>query len=590
MALPGDLNFTIKFDLGNDPANFSNQDTTDYAALGIALADIRGNYTNVTDPLGNVIHNNTDFSSPDVLPASSLLFNDIDIPTDTDGEIIEGLYSFTYNIVVDDPIVGLLQGAPGPYFTIAGNKAALINAAGFITVVRSTGNNGTYTVTSANTSGVETVINVAEPIPNGTLDGSIQYSTQTVYSKTKTTTYNDLVPVIDIETQTDCFCGILKSIDRTNYGTATIISRTHTVKYPAALSIADIVSSNATVTVSPIYTHTWTTVIESTIEIDLGSGNTISATITGSKETLVECDLTLCDISCCVLALDNRYKDARTENPPLADKYFKDLTRMLMLIQEFQMFNSCSQHDEAATALSEIKKIGNCSDLCTCSDDTPAIVIPLCTSGSGAANINVIQGAGITVTVSLVNGNYTYQVSLANSIMNLINSLKPQNVIAGAGISVAYSLVGGVDTWTITNTATYTAQNRMDFLCRIQYTAPTAATITNSAYLISGANMNTSATVASTTLPNGDLNNNFRVSAFQISPNNNYKVTTELVIVNTEGSVYNLNSVKPFIIEVLNKASGQFDFRFISYPENSNITNWIMFETSDIYVNIKISE
>ena len=587
MALPGDLDFNIQFNQNNDPANFNLEDTTDYATLGIDEDNVRGNYTNVTDPLGNVIHSNTDFTAPDVDGTASLLYTGILIPTDVAGDILEGLYSFTYNIKVDDAITAVDQGTPS--FTVLGDRAALITAAGTIDIVRSTANNGTFTVVSAVFGGTNTVITVAEAIPSGTADGAIQYSNQTTYSLTKTTTYADTIPAISIEVQTDCFCGSLTSIDTTNYGTATIISRTHTVKYPAALSIADIVSSNATVTVSPIYTKTWTTVITTELSIDLGNGNTITATITGSEETDVECDLTLCDISCCVLALNNRYLDARTENPPLADKYFKDLTRVMQLIDMFQMFNSCDQHDEANSALAEIKRVGNCSDACQCSGDEPSIVIPLCTSG-GSSNINITAGTGIVVTTSLVNGNYTYQIGISSSVMAIINSVKPQNVVAGTGISVAESLVAGVQTWTITNTATYTEENRMEFLCRLQYTGATAVTITNSAYLTSGSNINATATVASTSIATGGANNNFRVSAFQVANNNLYKVTAELVIVTRHGVTYNSNFTKPFMVEILTKASGQFDFRFVSM-DGSTLTNANMFSTTtDLYVNIKISE
>lgn len=586
MALPGDLNFVVKFNQTNDPANFDNLDTTDYAAIGIDEDNVRGNYTSVTDPLGNVIHSNTDFTAPDVDGTASLLYTGILIPTDVSGDILEGQYSFTYNIKVDDAIIAVNQGAKT--FTVLGDRAALITAAGSITIVRSTGNNGVFTVVSAVFGGVNTVITVVEAVPSGTADGAIQYSNQETYAKVKTVTYSDLIPAVSIEVQTDCFCGILKSIDETNYGTATILSRTHTVKYPAALSIADIVSSNATITVSPIYTKTWTTIITSTISILLGNGDTIEATITGSEDTLVECDLTLCDISCCVLALNNRYLDARIANPPLAAKYFADLTRMMQLIDMFQMFNSCNQHDEANAALAEIKKVGNCTDACQCTDDEPSIVIPLCTSG-GSANINVTAGSGIVVTTSLVNGNYTYQVALAPSILAIINSVRPQNILAGTGIGVSYALLAGVDTWTITNTAAFTAQNRMEFLARVQYTGTTAVTLTNSAYLVSGSNMNPTATIASTTIAGAGNNNNFRISAFQVANNNNYKVTAELVVVTHLGVAYSLNTAKPFDVEILNKASGQFDFRFVK-NDGTPITNASMFNTIDLYVNIKISE
>lgn len=585
MALPADLDFTIKFDQTNTPANFELEDITDYASLSIADEDVRGNYSSVTDPLGNVIHNDTDFSSPDVDGGASLLYTGINIPTDTNGEILAGQYSFTYGVVIDDAIIGVNTGAKT--FTVAGDRSAEIGAATTIDIVRSTLNNGTYTVVSAVFGGTNTVVTVVEAIPSSTADGSMQYSTQTVYSKTKTVTYSDLVPVVSIGVEVDCFCGNLLSSDLTDYTGATIVSRTHTVKYPAALSINDVVSSGAVITVTPIYTKTWTTIVETELTIDIGGGNTISAIITGSKDTVVECDLSLCDISCCMLALNNRYLDNRTANPPLAAKNFADLTRMMQLAQMFRMAYECDQHDEAAEFLSEIKKVGNCTDACTCSDDQPQQVIPIC--GGSVNNVQVIAGTGITVTTTFQNNNYVYQVGLSSSIQSIINSVRPQNVVAGTGISVAYALVAGTDTWTITNTATYTAQNRMEFLLRVQYTAPNAATLTPSNYLVSGSNMNASATIASTTLPNSALNNNFRVNAFQVAANNNYKVDIEMVQVTRKGITYDLNSTKTLDVEILNKTSGSFDFRIIG-TDGTTYTNGGIKSPSDFYFNIKISE
>lgn len=588
-----DVAFKVKFDRTNSPANFELEDTTDYATLGIVQNNVRGNFTNVVDPLGNIIHSNTDFSSPDIAGTSSLLYTGLNIPTDADSVIIPGQYSFTYNVKTDYPVTAVSAGASGT-FTIAGNHAAAITSDGSVVVVRSVGNNGTYTVASAVFGGVNTVITITGTVPSATAGGAIQYASQASYTKTATVTYADTVPVVCITVTVDCFCGNLSSQDDTDYTGTTIVSRTHTVKYPAALNKADIVSSGATVLVTPIFTKTWTSIVETTLTVDLGSGNTIQAIITGSKETIVDCDLSLCDISCCLLALDNRYKDARTENPTLADKYFKDLTRMIQLVAEFRMFYECDQHDAAAACLAEIKKIGNCTDACTCSGDEASQVIPLC--GGNVNNVQVVQGTGIVVTTTFQNNNYVYQVSLSASMLAIINSMVPTALVAGTGITITSAIVAGVKTWTVTASSPYTAQNRLEFLARIQYTSGAAATIGNSAYLASGSNMNATATTASLNIASVGANNHFRVSGFQVAANNNYKVDVETAIVTLGGVTYTLNSKKTLAIEVFNKASGQFDFRFV-WQDGTPITNGWMFNPyhsagggSDIYVNIKISE
>ena len=102
--------------------------------------------------------------------------------------------------------------------------------------------------------------------------------------------------------------------------------------------------------------------------------------------------------------------------------------------------------------------------------------------------------------------------------------------------------------------------------------------------------MNATATVASTTLPTAALNNNFRVSAFQVSANTNYKVTVEAVVVTWHtATTYTLNSPYNIQVDVLNRASGQFDFRFVS-ASGVPLTNTVLSNTTDIYMNIKISE
>jgi len=588
-----DVAFKVKFDRTNSPANFELEDTADYAGLGINPDDVRGNFTSISDPLGNVIHANTDYASPDIAGASSLLYTGLDIPTDADDDILEGQYSFTYGVKIDAPITAVTAGASGT-FTIAGTAAvaALITADDSITVVRSTGNNGTYNVASAIHSGGSVVITITGTVPSGVLDGSIQYASQEVYTKTSTVTYEDAVPAVSIEVLVDCFCGTYTSNDKTDYTDCTIVSRTHTVKYPAALNKADVTSSGATVLVTPIYTKTWTSIIETELTVDLGSGNTISAIITGSKDTKVECDLSLCDISCCLLAMDNRYQDQRVSNPTEAEKTFKALTRMIQLVAEFRMFYECDQHDAAADCVAEIKKVGNCTDACSCSDDEPAQVIPIC--GSNGSNIQVTQGSGIVVTTSYQNSNYVYQISLAPSILALINSATPVSVTGGTGITVTSAVVGGVTVYTVTNTATYTAQNRMEFQCRIQFsTAGPTVTVTPSAYLYSGSNMNSTVTAAAIVAPGSLSNNGFDISAFQVVPNTNYKVTIEPILIST------LQSNTTLRAEVYTRSSGSFRFRLtdanglvyssaaLVYGADDELASSPF---SDIIVNVKISE
>jgi len=262
----------------------------------------------------------------------------------------------------------------------------------------------------------------------------------------------------------------------------------------------------------------------------------------------------------------------------------------------------CGKQQTANNLISEIKTLANCTNDCNCTDGTPSKVI-------GIGNINnvnvVVQSGGSPISVSslISAGVTTYTISFDQTLVTKINNAYNTVVVNTDGtITVADSgVVGGVRTYTVS--ANYTVQNRMEFLVRIQYTGTTAATITNSAYLYGGTNMNSTATTASTSIataglrvitlvPSSDpgVNSNFRISAFQVSANSNYKVTMELDIVKFGGVTYTTGLIKPFFVELLNKASGSFDFRFIR-PNGTTMTNSDMFRTStDLYINVKISE
>lgn len=603
MALPGDLEIAVKFDRTTDPASFKIDDDTDYASLSLDTDDVRGVFT-IEDPNGNIIHNNTDFDSPDILGSSTLQYSGLAIPLDVNDDIVQGDYLFDYSVVIDDPITALNQGAKT--FTVLGNRAAAITSSAVITVVRSTGNNADYDVVSAVFGGVNTVITVTQAIPSATVDGSIQYADQTVYAAAQVTaTYEDTFPEIDIDVEVDCFCGTLVSTDATSYGSGAVInSRTHTVVYPAALNIADVVSSNAVVTISPIYTQTWTTIIETDLTYTLDDGSTVDVILTGSKETVVDCDLSLCDISCCLSALNNRYLDNKTANPPLAATYFAALTRAWQLSNMFVTFQKCGQTTAANTALTELRTVANCTEGCSCSgdDDEPQQVIPLCNVGSGTTTV-VTAGTGITVTTSVSGTTVTYSVKIADSVMNIINSLSPVNVVGGTGVTVVETTVGGVQTFTVTVDDPWVPLDTAQCKCLLQWSnfaAPTM-TITESDQVHEGANMD-DINVANATGTVGVgtwkfQNNLFLVDGFQVTPNSTFKPFVSAVLLETQdinGNVVtqanqNTNSA-PFDIRILDIGSGAFKFQFVDKITGNPITNYGMVYSYKVMVNILIKE
>jgi hypothetical protein len=89
------------------------------------------------------------------------------------------------------------------------------------------------------------------------------------YNFLKTYNYSFEAPTIENTTVSGPYTGILTSTDTTDYGNFVHqVIRTHTVQYPTQLGPGydDIVSSNAQIQVTPIYTNKWNITINSFVE------------------------------------------------------------------------------------------------------------------------------------------------------------------------------------------------------------------------------------------------------------------------------------------------------------------------------------
>jgi len=100
--------FTVGYDLDVESAGFSKfrlEDTTDYAAEGIADADVTGGWV-IVSPDGTTRPYNADING-----AVSFVNTAIPIPKDSNLDFLEGTYSFFYAVI----IAGAVQ--PGTYYS-----------------------------------------------------------------------------------------------------------------------------------------------------------------------------------------------------------------------------------------------------------------------------------------------------------------------------------------------------------------------------------------------------------------------------------------------------------------------------------------
>jgi hypothetical protein len=187
----------LTFDLNQQPKRIIVEDNLDYGAQGWDINDVVAVIT-FTGTEG-VIYENTDFNSPDIVPATSLLMTTVvPLPLDplTDyTEVLKGNYTLKvtwYNSVLDEE-----------------------------------------------------------------------------YEFLDTYQYDFELPVIANVAVSGPYSGTLTSTDTTVYGSNVYqLTREHRIKYPTQLPgpPADIVSSNAEIVVTPIYTNKWTIEITSSVE------------------------------------------------------------------------------------------------------------------------------------------------------------------------------------------------------------------------------------------------------------------------------------------------------------------------------------
>jgi len=100
MSLAADFDLEVTFDLTGTQPKFIFTDGNNYLGNGDTL---QGGFISVIAPTGDTIYQ-TDPSSPDIT-SSQLTFDSLLVPTDTQGAVLAGQYSFTYTAeTLNNPI------------------------------------------------------------------------------------------------------------------------------------------------------------------------------------------------------------------------------------------------------------------------------------------------------------------------------------------------------------------------------------------------------------------------------------------------------------------------------------------------------
>lgn len=366
--LPNTLTFTTKFDFQSASDQFFVlTDTTDYTTEGIALADVVGVFK-IEGPAG-VIYDNTDFNDPDIDANVSLVFDDVEIPNDVDGNPVIGTYTITYSILV----TGATQ--PGEYSTANPYEfcSDYVKPTVALTLVA---NCDCATVTSTDVTtyaigGVNPTITRVHKLfypanlelTNLTGSGVIL---QAVYPNVYTGTYTGKVTSTVLYTFSD---GLMVQW---------IITGSDEIQNDCTLSLCTVYCGMKSLAGLYAQYH--------------AVGNFAQAQVVLNQLNLIE-------------IYGSLYYNAR----------------------------ECGKPDDAAVWIQKIMDTGNFDENCGCGDNTtaPVQVIPFC-GGSGSGNTYIVSGDssfGTAVTSNTVGSTTTYTVRLTQTYKDLIlNALQSQDL------------------------------------------------------------------------------------------------------------------------------------------------------------------
>ena len=422
------LTAETKFFLNLAPKTIFFTDTTNYVGQSVNPANVAGCLT-FTGPSG-VFYNNTNFNSPDILPGitDSLQKN---LPINSQNNPIQGNYTVDYRIRISYAYTADITGTQE--LTISGVDLTSTFVPGFLFEINTGSYPGTYTVVSSQFIGGETVVNVVQSF--GGLENGVFISYFLYENKTYNYEFCYDAPVVEIQPSIDCDCSVIVSRDITNYNInvcgTTIqpynLFRIHKITAPLGANGAPVIgiitSSLPTVTVSPIFTKTWTTTITTNVEYVLPTGLIIQMVVYGQDEYTVDCAEGLCCVYSCMANLRNKYESYLQTNPSRAAEFFPKLFKMTTAWMLYSAAHSCGDFTNKAKYLSEIINIAK-SENCECcdgdDDGLPVPVVPLCgvSAGSGDTVVVTSCGNGIEVTSNTVGNTTTYNVCLDLSVLD----------------------------------------------------------------------------------------------------------------------------------------------------------------------------
>jgi len=395
MAITDKINLQTRFQLNATPnEKFRIQDTTDYASEGIALADVIGALV-IYNPLGVPIHTTT-LPSFDIDLDVQDYIDTIDLPTDSNGDVMKGAYRVVYTVRV--------SGGVQP---------------------------GDYTKEFAYSYCYE------EIIPNITIE------VDQICSKL-TSTDNTALPVQTTSNTLTHEIHPPVGLDPSDYPIS---------------SVPTTVNEYTPIT-TKTWTSKVTNVIELTFPSSSAyDEHFIDVTIVGSEEKEIRDDINRCSLKCNMEAMTTSYFSKLGTNSMNAVKQFNEqVAPALLAAFNYESALVCGNFEEAEQHYNEVLKFTGSNKNCECGTDDPMLITPTCVSGDGSGQTYVVDACGVnsalTVTGVTLGDTTTFTVCFDDSMWQKLQSLTETIITSTDGSVTIVPVLNGYNlTWDLSVSA-----------------------------------------------------------------------------------------------------------------------------------------
>lgn len=381
------LTANVYLEINNTTKKIRVVDASNYTEEGIDLAALSAKGLGIlTSPTGAAIYNGSTVGSPLVNLSATTTSTWFDLPLDSNGDILNGTYSFTYNLryAISSGVINSIT-APSTAeleFTWAGR--VLIEGDSVVFVDNGdSADNGTFTVDSATfdegSDNSEIIFTQSSLVTDATPAGTYSFDVTRANFAGSSVVWNGCTLVTpSVTTTVDCDStqyGQLIVQDTTNYTGQTLVSRTLSVYYPNGLTPAPttdpLTTTAASITVNAIATGTWTYTLVSNMSVTQDDGLVYTYQVSsGAQEFVVSCAGTLCGLTPCIESIKDKYyasyqKGVASGLEPL----ILMITQLVGLAKEYKI---CGNSEMYASTVAQLESVldesGQCS--CGCCDES----------------------------------------------------------------------------------------------------------------------------------------------------------------------------------------------------------------------------